>query len=293
MKTALVLCVALLLAGCREPVPPGSFSIESNQLLTGWPHTFDVYRVTGATQAIVFLHGGSGTKEYSAAQLGIRAGISRAKAGPNAGVLVDYGMTAVFPQGQGEVPTWSNYVMDSGVDDVAFLRDLVAYLKASGFQRVYVAGHSNGGMMASRLWCEAPELFDGYVAIAGPPSEHFAFTPCAPATAKPLLSIVGSMDDVLQNQDWNAATWTIAPRLTRKGFVDPDLIAGPRFFADCVRLSCGGVVTTTTSGSMTMWYACDGRVRLVRIEGAQHSIESLQEHAGTDLLGMVLEFAVK
>jgi polyhydroxybutyrate depolymerase len=51
-------------------------------------------------------------------------------------------------------------------DDVAFIRSLIGYLVDTGVSdphRVYVTGFSNGGMMALRLICEAPDL----IAAAG------------------------------------------------------------------------------------------------------------------------------
>jgi polyhydroxybutyrate depolymerase len=54
-------------------------------------------------------------------------------------------------------------------DDVAFIRSLIGYLVDTGVSdphRVYVTGFSNGGMMALRLICEAPDLIAGAGIIA-------------------------------------------------------------------------------------------------------------------------------
>ena len=55
------------------------------------------------------------------------------------------------------------------VDDVGFLRTLVASI-GQGYsvdpERVFVAGFSNGGQMALRLACEAPDVYRGIVAVA-------------------------------------------------------------------------------------------------------------------------------
>ncbi len=53
------------------------------------------------------------------------------------------------------------------VDDVAFLRDLVADLRARGVGRVSVVGFSNGGMMAYRFACAAPSLVDTVGVMSG------------------------------------------------------------------------------------------------------------------------------
>ena len=53
------------------------------------------------------------------------------------------------------------------VDDVAFLEDVVADLRARGAGRVAVVGFSNGGMMAYRFACARPELVDSVGVLSG------------------------------------------------------------------------------------------------------------------------------
>jgi poly(3-hydroxybutyrate) depolymerase len=53
------------------------------------------------------------------------------------------------------------------VDDVAFLADVVADLRARGAGRVSVVGFSNGGMMAYRFACARPELVDTVGVLSG------------------------------------------------------------------------------------------------------------------------------
>merc|ERR1712070_1188497 len=66
-----------------------------------------------------------------------------------------------------------------GTDDVTFIKDVVAYVKAnladvSGNDfvpdetRFYLTGGSNGGMMTNRIGCQAPELFAAIAPVAGP-----------------------------------------------------------------------------------------------------------------------------
>jgi poly(3-hydroxybutyrate) depolymerase len=53
------------------------------------------------------------------------------------------------------------------VDDVAFLEDVVADLRARGAGRIAVVGFSNGGMMAYRFACARPELVDSVGVLSG------------------------------------------------------------------------------------------------------------------------------
>jgi poly(3-hydroxybutyrate) depolymerase len=53
------------------------------------------------------------------------------------------------------------------VDDVTFLEDVVADLRARGAGRTSVVGFSNGGMMAYRFACARPELVDTVGVLSG------------------------------------------------------------------------------------------------------------------------------
>jgi poly(3-hydroxybutyrate) depolymerase len=221
-----------------------------------------VYRAPGAQVAVVFLHGGGGTKKQFAQQL---------QGDDWERLLIDNKALAVFPQGQAiaaapRATTWSNHVMTSGVDDVAFLRDLVRHIAHRyGVSRFYLAGHSNGGMMAGRVFYELPALFEGYVMISGPPSARYLGL--AGPMPRPVLCVVGDADAVLQNGGaWAADVWTIAPALASgPAFVDPRVLGA------------------------ASWAARNTSVQLVRVEGAGHGIESL-EAAGGSIAGRVFEF---
>ncbi|MCW2678980.1 MAG: hypothetical protein JWM62_381 [Frankiales bacterium] len=54
-----------------------------------------------------------------------------------------------------------------GVDDVAFLSQVVNDLRARGAGRISVVGFSNGGMMAYRFGCERPDLVDTVGVMSG------------------------------------------------------------------------------------------------------------------------------
>jgi polyhydroxybutyrate depolymerase len=54
-----------------------------------------------------------------------------------------------------------------GVDDVGFLSDVLADLRARGASRISVVGFSNGAMMAYRLACDRPDLVDTVGVMSG------------------------------------------------------------------------------------------------------------------------------
>jgi poly(3-hydroxybutyrate) depolymerase len=308
-----VFTMAILLAvsgGCAKekvdtPVPKSEIIVEPNQRLSTAPHRFDVYRPEDADKAVVFLHGGGGSRQNFAHALGLKRDASLTSyAVANEQVLIDNHTIAVFPQGQSiatapSAYTWNNYVMDSGQDDVKFIRDLVAFIAAQyNVSKMYLVGHSSGGMMVSRVWCEAPELFDACISIAGPPSEHFLDnqTPCSPAAAIPFLNIVGAKDDVLQNDDWEAQTWIIDPVLAASpAFVNPNVIGMRFFLPTMVTRRCGetvqaGDADAVKNGTLATWSFCGDSIRLIRVESAGHSLESLEAESGSSMVDLVYNF---
>jgi polyhydroxybutyrate depolymerase len=116
------------------------------------------------------------------------------------------GFIAVFPNGisetgNGMLATWNAgtccaRARDENVDDVAFLRALVADLgkRASiAPQRVYAIGMSNGAMMSYRLACEAGDVFHGIMAVAGTDNT----VRCEPDHPVPVLHIHARNDPVV------------------------------------------------------------------------------------------------
>lgn len=86
-----------------------------------------------------------------------------------------------------------------GIDDVAFLTELVRDLAAGGPidpRQVYLAGVSNGGMMALRILCERSDLFAGFgVVAAGLPTA--ISEGCQVSHPAPLLVMNGTDDPIV------------------------------------------------------------------------------------------------
>lgn len=156
--------------------------------------TFLVYdppsrdRAIGAPLVIV-LHGGRGTGERM---------VWLTRAGFDA--LADRdGFVVAYPDG---IDSHWNDGRDApyrahqeGVDDVGFLVALIDHLAAGrGVDpgRVYVAGISNGSMMAQRLACERPDRVAAIGAVGAPLPEALAGTP--PARPVPAIIVHGTED---------------------------------------------------------------------------------------------------
>lgn len=143
---------------------------------------------------LVALHGGGGNMRLQADD-GRYGLISKSDSA---------GFLAVFPNGYsawpgGRLATWNagaccGSARDKGVDDVAFVRAVVADLQrrySVDPQRVYATGMSNGGMLAHRLACEAADVFAGVAAVAGTDNT----LACKPSRAIPVLHIHARDDD--------------------------------------------------------------------------------------------------
>ena len=108
---------------------------------------------------VLVLHGNGGS------------GMALAEATRFAELAAHEGFVAAFPDGLGG--SW-NYVRGvpgypADPDDAAFLTGLAHELEGlygTDPQRRYVVGYSNGGFMAQRLACDAPDVFAAFVAVA-------------------------------------------------------------------------------------------------------------------------------
>jgi len=137
---------------------------------------------------VLAFHGGGGHAEFMAdeARYGLVGKAERA------------GFVVVFPNGYSRLPggkfaTWNaggccGNARDRGVDDVGFVRALVARVQSQlsiDGARIFATGMSNGGMLAHRLACEAPDVFRAVASVAGTD----ATSRCAPSRPVSVLHI--------------------------------------------------------------------------------------------------------
>jgi poly(3-hydroxybutyrate) depolymerase len=148
--------------------------------VAGHPHAVDVYNTAGATRAIVLLHRGGGNRSAIAHQVGLNTRTSTTAFGTVDWAWLDANeVMPVVPQGQNlssepSATTWRDDAMNSGPDDKAFLQALAAKIRSDqGIASIASMGHSMGGVMTDRTWCESSATFDAYVSLAGPASSEF------------------------------------------------------------------------------------------------------------------------
>lgn len=292
------------LAGCTPSPPPGA-TIE-HVTVAGFGNETDLYRVEGAEIALVVLHGGGGNKTGMPHQIALSSTPEPSAATINWGWLRDHRAAVAFPQGGRTTNgrgSWNNGLSASGgPDDAAFLDALADHLRrVQGVRTVVLIGHSAGGMMASAQWCRPSASFDAYVTFAGPPAAALGTTaPCAPTVARPLLAVIGSDDEaIIAGAPWDAPTWHLfGTRPAPVGGLTRVLASEPAALARRATLACQGTPSPpVVRGAITEWTACDGRLRLVRVDGAQHALNTLADglapNAPTALLDLVWEFGTR
>jgi len=296
-----------VLPGLRDRLPDGPALL--NQVdrfdVDGYPHAVDAYHPKGATRAIIFLHGGGGTKEAIAYQMGLKL----TPEGSATALTVRWaeleaaGVIAVFPQGQtraGNARTWNNHAMVSGQDDMAFLQALAATLRSRyGISEIALAGHSMGGAMVNRVWCEAPATFNAYVSISGPASTYYLDQPqtaCAQAGKAPYRGLFGSNDPIIQGQ-WEATTWAINPSVVAvqpAAFVNAQMVGEWLAFQYRAGAMCGQAPKVDAAlplGRSSGWSVCGDRLQVALAADAGHDIASIAAALGQSPFQLVNGFA--
>jgi poly(3-hydroxybutyrate) depolymerase len=138
---------------------------------------------------IIALHGGGG---------------SALKFRRNSGMLEEAaknGLTIVWPDSDGG--NWNDGRLNrrgqiiNDVDDEAFLLALVEDLTARGMaarEKIFIMGHSNGGMMSFYMGCRHPRVFKGIAPVSANVPRPMD---CAGKGSTALLNIVGLQDRVV------------------------------------------------------------------------------------------------
>jgi polyhydroxybutyrate depolymerase len=178
MKSLFVLRLWLLSLGMllsavvqATPLGPGDyrFELQSDGRLRSYLMHVPPQAASGPLPLVISLHGGGGNAELQRHSTGMDGAADRD------------GYVVVYPNGSGprgeRLLTWSvgnccGYAQRAGIDDVAFIARLIDDVErraAIDAGRVYVAGHSNGGMLAHRV---GEMLADRVAAVASVAGVH-------------------------------------------------------------------------------------------------------------------------
>ena len=288
-------------SGRVKPPAPGATTsgnvLEIGTTIAGFPHKVDVYRPAGATRAIVFLHGNGGTSGSLAYTLGFSRSGFPSNRSVNWEWLSQNGVIAVLPQGQAApgttLRTWSNYITQSGQDDVAFLKALASNVKSRyGMADVSLAGYSAGGGMTARVWCEAGGAYKAFVSVSGPMmSGNGRGVTCTPAVPAPYFVLLGDKDLVLPGYNPNLPAPT--PEQSAAGLTGGYLVAEWTRHGDRARAVCGETTELSGAGlsaAGATWNNCGDRIRYMVVKNADHYIPSFEAALGGKLVDTIAGF---
>lgn len=108
-----------------------------------------------------------------------------------------YNFIVVYPQAMGAPTTWEDLPIESEVDDVRFIHELILYLEKNlniDSQRIYATGISNGGGMVNRLACDLADKFAAVASVAG---AYYYWDICEPSRPIPVLAFHGKKDNII------------------------------------------------------------------------------------------------
>jgi polyhydroxybutyrate depolymerase len=172
-----------------ESAPPKYFSIS----IAGATRSYYLFdnSLGGNSQAplLIMLHGGGGSAKsaISVTQLGKRA--------------KSFGVDVIFPEGSslGQPARWNTGLSTGSaldnVNDIGFL-DKIVQVHATSSRPVFIAGLSNGGMMALRQICQGSSRFAGAFVVAASTSETILKT-CNAKASQPIALVHGKLDSIV------------------------------------------------------------------------------------------------
>ncbi len=160
--------------------------------------SYHIYKPTqSATKGLplmIVMHGGLGNAESMEEITGMNEVANKGQ------------FVVAYPEGTGgrfavmkDKRTWNagnccGPAQKANVDDVKFIKTMIQDIEnkyAIDSARIYVAGHSNGGMMAYRLACETPDKIAAIISVSG----TLAIDRCEGANNIPVLEIHGDADE--------------------------------------------------------------------------------------------------
>jgi len=190
-----------------------------------------------------------------------------------------HGFIVVYPDGVGVGPrgtalrTWNGGgccgpAARQQVDDVGFIRQLIAEIERTHSidpHRVFATGHSNGGILAYRLACEAADV----VVAIGVQSSSLELDRCQPSQPVSAIHIHGTADQNLPIGGGRGPNG-----VSGVSFRVPIEGAGALATADgCRRQPSTSRDRANSDVTITRWTSCDDgtEVRFLTVAGASHA----------------------
>jgi len=194
----LLILLPLIHASCQKSGDGKTYRFNGQMNIGGITRTWLLnlppnYYDTSGFSLVIALHGFAGSATEMEHDYGITDKAN------SAGFIVVYPNGMRSPGGYFHLTSWNAgnccfYAQEENIDDVTFISTLIDQLVANykvDPKKVYVAGMSNGAMMAYTL---ADKLSAKIAAITAVSGALMAIPPCNPGRAVPILHIHSALD---------------------------------------------------------------------------------------------------
>ncbi|MFB0932528.1 MAG: PHB depolymerase family esterase [Pseudomonadales bacterium] len=196
--------------GSATDLASGQYDIQSGALTRSYLLHVPK-QLTHPAPLVIVMHGYTGSADSIMSYSGMN------EVADEEGFVVVYPQGTVDQQGNAFFNVGYEFHADASVDDLQFIRDLVAHLQDEltlNPDKVFAAGMSNGADMSYLLACQASDIFRAVAPIAGVMMKE-TFDTCSPSRPLPKYEVHGTNDEVsLFNGDMeNSGGWGPYPDL--------------------------------------------------------------------------------
>ena len=196
--------------GSATDLASGQYDIQSGALTRSYLLHVPK-QLTHPAPLVIVMHGYTGSADSIMSYSGMN------EVANEEGFVVVYPQGTVDQQGNAFFNVGYEFHADASVDDLQFIRDLVAHLQDEltlNPDKVFATGMSNGADMSYLLACQASDIFRAVAPIAGVMMKE-TFDTCSPSRPLPLFEVHGTNDEVsLFNGDMeNSGGWGPYPDL--------------------------------------------------------------------------------
>ena len=190
--------------GSATDLASGQYDIQSGALTRSYLLHVPK-QLTHPAPLVIVMHGYTGSADSIMSYSGMN------EVANEEGFVVVYPQGTVDQQGNAFFNVGYEFHADASVDDLQFIRDLVAHLQDEltlNPDKVFATGMSNGADMSYLLACQASDIFRAVAPIAGVMMKE-TFDTCSPSRPLPIFEVHGTNDEVsLFNGDMeNSGGW--------------------------------------------------------------------------------------
>lgn len=235
-------------------VIPSIKSVDVN----GTKRQYDVYApegISGNVGVVISLHGASNDYDNGRVNFNDIANSEKSNEGKKFVVVYPRGQMHSYPgfNGGAAVRGWDSYTEDN-TDDVDFFKALVKQINDDttngltvDYNRIYLAGFSNGGMMTYKAAHQAGDFFSAFASVGGfPVNESHLFH--AGAQPTPFIHIHGEKDTMVGMSAYNVNAiihnmiYRNGAQFTPLGTGDGIVGSNTHVTSDCHAAADGGAV---------------------------------------------------